>query len=297
MNTIHVFRDAQTSTQMQPTGLWSTLAGDASVRRVVRPALASLFVLAACATETQEFAAGDARLGGGAGVSAAGTSGAPPEIGGEGAGTAGGVGAGTSEAGGSGGSGGTSAAGALGGVGGGCAAGSGGKATAGSAGEGGGTSMCGTGGPVSNFNANVTNFDDELRAEIMLNNAGSIVVPVCQLTARYYFTAEAPQVTVQAQALDKWPPTLSFGTANVSASVKKLPTPTATATHYVEISFTDSTTTKLAQYNWVRVRIQVSPQQTQQTDDYSFAGAGEHVASSLITVYRSGNLIWGTEPQ
>ncbi|HEV2635765.1 MAG TPA: cellulose binding domain-containing protein [Actinocrinis sp.] len=127
----------------------------------------------------------------------------------------------------------------------------------------------------------------------VVNNTSS-AIPYSQITLRYYFTADA---NVNYTFACAW---AVAGCSNLSGTVAALPTPTATADHYLQITFKSTAGSLAAGANSgdLELRLYRSDwQNVNQADDYSFNAADtSYTAWSKVTAYQNGNLVWGTEP-
>jgi hypothetical protein len=128
--------------------------------------------------------------------------------------------------------------------------------------------------------------------EVVNNSTGSI--PYTQITLRYYFTADT---TVPYTFACAW---AVVGCSNLTGGVVAMPTPTATADHYLQISFSAAAGSLAAGANSgdLELRLYRSDwQNVNQANDYSFNAADTAYTSwSHVTAYQNGNLVWGTEP-
>ncbi|WP_304941265.1 cellulose binding domain-containing protein, partial [Streptacidiphilus carbonis] len=135
---------------------------------------------------------------------------------------------------------------------------------------------------------------DEAEPWFQVVNNSTSAVPLSQVTLRYYFTADgAPSYTFACA----W---AVVSCANVTGTVVALTTPSATADHYLQISFGSGAGSLApgASTGDLQLRLYRSDwQNVNQADDYSFNGADTgYTASSTVTAYRNGSLVWGTEP-
>lgn len=150
---------------------------------------------------------------------------------------------------------------------------------------------------------------NEVHPFVALTNAGTDI-PLKQLTIRYYFTGE---VTGDWQAECIWVPKQGGGSlcdSGVSLKIFSLDPPRPQADHYLEVSFADVSSDTLssipspvfeARSRFWRVGLPMM----NQANDYSFVPTTSEVmvvegrtysATSKITVYRDGALVWGEEP-
>lgn len=135
---------------------------------------------------------------------------------------------------------------------------------------------------------------DEAEPWFQVVNNSTTAVPLSQVTLRYYFTADGASSYTFACA---W---AVVSCSNVTGTVAALATPSATADHYLQISFGSGAGSLApgASTGDLQLRLYRSDwQNVNQANDYSFNGADtSYTASSTVTAYRSGALVWGTEP-
>ena len=201
---------------------------------------------------------------------------------------------------------------------GGSAALAGGGGTAGAAGGGGGTGGQGEAACQSKTTGEIRawfypelpdQFSNEIHPFVVLTNSGSDI-PLKQLAIRYYFSAE---MSGDFQTSCIWVPKQGGGGlcgSGVSVKIVSLDPPRPQADHYLEVSFPDVATDTLSSVpNPVfeaRSRFwRVGNPLMNQANDYSFVPTTNEVmtvesrdykATSKVTVYRNGVLVWGDEP-
>jgi hypothetical protein len=126
--------------------------------------------------------------------------------------------------------------------------------------------------------------------EIM--NNGTAAQDLTSLTLRYWFTADGS--TSQSFACDY----ALVGNQLVQGAFVTMPTPTATADHYMEVSFTGGSIMAGSTSGAIQTRFYDTSYATfTQTNDYSFNAADAAYAQwNQVTLYRSGTLVWGVEP-
>ncbi|MVM36754.1 hypothetical protein GO730_02215 [Spirosoma sp. HMF3257] len=132
-----------------------------------------------------------------------------------------------------------------------------------------------------------------IRPYLTLVNEGSAVVPYSELTARYWFTAE------NFVGINTWIDYAQVGNTNVKMKYVSLDQPRDGALGYIDYSFTAGAgnlaaggnsgpiQTRFANTDWADMT---------ETNDYSFKAQANYGENDHITLYRNGNLIWGTEP-
>jgi len=135
---------------------------------------------------------------------------------------------------------------------------------------------------------------DEAEPWLEVVNNTSAAIPLSQITLRYYFSADTtvPYTFACAWAVP--------GCSNLTGTVVTMANPTATADHYLQISFgadagslapganTGDLELRLYRSDWANVN---------QANDYSFNAADTgYTLNSQVTAYVNGALAWGTEP-
>ncbi|MFE9425901.1 cellulose binding domain-containing protein [Kitasatospora sp. NPDC006697] len=134
----------------------------------------------------------------------------------------------------------------------------------------------------------------EIDPWLQVVNSGSSTLNLSAVTLRYYFTADT---TGSYTFRCAW---AVPGCANLTGTVVAMANPTATADHYLEISFGAGAGTLQpgAASGDLQLRLYRSDwQNVNQADDYSFNAADTaYTPSTQVTGYLNGNLVWGTEP-
>jgi hypothetical protein len=132
------------------------------------------------------------------------------------------------------------------------------------------------------------------KPQFKLVSDGSAVVPLSQLTIRYWYTIDAapePMVSLCDYT------TLAAGCSAVTMSHVLVSPARPNADHYMEVGFTSSAgNTPLSE---VRLRYHSADSQfvLNLANDYSREITGNsYVTWNHVTLYRNGALIWGVEP-
>ena len=134
--------------------------------------------------------------------------------------------------------------------------------------------------------------DNQLRPHLQVVNSGKAAVPLGELTARYWFTADG------ATDFQHWCDYARVDAKNVTHAVHTLDAPVNGADAYLEVGFVGGTLEAGGQSGEVQVRLaQHDWAAFDQSNDYSFdAQRTEFVAAPQVTLYRQGKLVWGSEP-
>jgi hypothetical protein len=134
-----------------------------------------------------------------------------------------------------------------------------------------------------------------IAASFQIVNNGVTAQDLTEVTLRYWFTADTS--TSQVLACDYT--ALAGGCASVTGTFVTMATPTATADHYMEMSFSSgSIPGEGGTTGPIQTRIHdIAYVNMTQSNDYSFNPADTAYTPSMqITLYRAGMLVWGTEP-
>jgi cellulose binding protein with CBM3 domain len=133
----------------------------------------------------------------------------------------------------------------------------------------------------------------EIRPHFEIMNNGTSSQDLSALTLRYWYTADGS--TSQAFDCDY----ALVGCSLVQATFVAMTTPTATADHYMEVSFTGGSVMAASGSGEIQTRFHDTNYAVTftQTNDYSFNGSDAAYAQwSQVTLYRGGTLVWGVEP-
>jgi len=175
---------------------------------------------------------------------------------------------------------------------------------------------CAAGGPYAlYYRAAQTAADaDSIDFLFKVQNASGAPLPLVGLAVRYYFTSEVPAPQTSVYYADECCTTSRTGfTADVAVTVNAMPVPTATADHYLEVTF-DAGAGSIEDGDDVQIEVglfaAMHAQNLDQANDYSFLAAdtGSQAAwdlcppqctafqSCLMTAYVNGSLVWGAPP-
>jgi hypothetical protein len=132
----------------------------------------------------------------------------------------------------------------------------------------------------------------EVRPWYDIYNNGTSAQSLTELTVRYYFTADGSQT--QTYNCDY----AVIGCSLIQGTFVAMATPTATADHYLEISFTGGSIAPGSDTGQIQNRFQDTNYLVMtQTNDYSFDATKTAFTDwANVTVYRNGTLVWGVEP-
>jgi hypothetical protein len=134
----------------------------------------------------------------------------------------------------------------------------------------------------------------DVRPHYEIYNNGSSPQDLTVLAVRYYYTADGS--AQQAYACDY----AQIGCGSIQATFATIAPAKANADHYMELSFTAGSISAGGSTGEIQIRFHDSNYQVMltQTNDYSFDAASTQYADwNKVTVYRSGALVWGVEPQ
>jgi hypothetical protein len=123
-------------------------------------------------------------------------------------------------------------------------------------------------------------------------NESKTPIPLKDVRVRYYFTIDGEKPL----AIGFWTTTVK---EHVTTQFVKMPIPSESADHYLEIGFTENAATlqpggKVGVYTWINKSDWSS---FNQSDDYSFNSSTDYVANEQVTGYLANQLQWGVEPQ
>ncbi|MGO4548213.1 glycoside hydrolase family 44 protein [Paenibacillus sp. 2TAB23] len=131
-------------------------------------------------------------------------------------------------------------------------------------------------------------------------NKGKTPIQLKDLRIRYYFTADfagedEKEFAVGFYSMVKWRTVLK---ESINAQIVKMPIPSADATHYLEIGFTEQSGAipageELAWNGWFNKSDWSS---FNQANDYSYLHSSTEQESSKTIVYKDGTRTWGVEP-
>jgi hypothetical protein len=136
---------------------------------------------------------------------------------------------------------------------------------------------------------------NDISADFEILNNGVVDEDLTVITLRYWYTED----TSTSQAFNCDYAALPGGSASISGTFVAMTTPTPTADHYLELSFSSGTVAgEGGSTGGIQTRFHDTGfMPTDPSNDYSFDGADTtYTQSTRITLYRSGTLVWGVEP-
>jgi hypothetical protein len=146
---------------------------------------------------------------------------------------------------------------------------------------------------VQYMTTNTSTTSSTMSPQLEIFNNGASPQDLTVLTMRYYYTAQGS--TSQTFACDYFP----GGCGSVEATFVAMPTPTATADHYMQIAFTSGSIPSGTSTGGLQTRFYDSTFAVtfNQTMDYSFnASDTAFTPWDHVTLYLSGSLVYGVEP-
>jgi hypothetical protein len=135
----------------------------------------------------------------------------------------------------------------------------------------------------------------EIRPHLDIVNHGTSAQDLASLTVRYWYTADGS--ASQAYACDYT--ALAGGCGALSAQFVAMPQAKATADHYMEVAFASGSIAPGSHAGEMQLRFHDTAYAVTftQANDWSFDGSKSAYAPwTNVTLYRSGTLVWGTEP-
>jgi PKD repeat protein len=143
--------------------------------------------------------------------------------------------------------------------------------------------------------------DNRIKPHFQVVNTGDKAVPYGELTIRYWYTRENETYPWAADNASQqfWVDYAAIGASRVKGTFTALPAPRAGADYYLEVSFASTASlapgksseeiqTRFNNANWSNMN---------EAGDYSFDPSKTvYTEWNRVTLYRNGELIWGTEP-
>ncbi|HEX4704032.1 MAG TPA: cellulose binding domain-containing protein, partial [Pseudonocardiaceae bacterium] len=143
-----------------------------------------------------------------------------------------------------------------------------------------------------NNDTNVT--DNQVKPGLNLVNTGNTAQSLANVTIRYWFTADGGANTFTTNC-----DYAAVSCGNLTQKVVALATPVTGADHYLEVGFTAGTSALASGASTGDIQNRINKtdwSMFNQANDYSYGTSTSYVDSTVVTVYVSGQLVWGTEP-
>jgi cellulose 1,4-beta-cellobiosidase len=191
---------------------------------------------------------------------------------------------------------------------------SGGTAAGGGAGAGAGGAVVDPilpGDVVVQYMPGASNDNGSIRPHFSVVNRGQKLVPLAQITIRYWYTADGPTSSSNYQELMldyAEVGRLTSGRTTVVLSFKPVMPPQPNADTYLEVGFKGPDSIGPGQMTVDKTPFLETKQietaahwpgynpKYDQTNDYSYATKTTYVDWPKVTLYQNGVLVWGTEP-
>jgi hypothetical protein len=131
---------------------------------------------------------------------------------------------------------------------------------------------------------------DQIEPWFTVTNSGSSAVSLSTVSIRYYFTEDGHPYNFACE----W---AQVGCANLTGTVVAMPTPTATADHYLEVDFTGGSLAAGASTGDLQLRLNRSDWgAVDQSNDYSFLNQSSYGPNGDVTLSVNGTVVSGTAP-
>jgi hypothetical protein len=136
--------------------------------------------------------------------------------------------------------------------------------------------------------------DETIYPWLQVVNTGSAPVDLRRVTARYWFSRDAPNGTVFVAECDH----AQVGCATVTRTVAAWSPAQPTADAYLEVGFTTGSLPAGESTGEIQLRVHEKGYQTKldETNDYSWGSNGDYQDWTKVALYDSGSRVWGTEP-
>jgi hypothetical protein len=136
--------------------------------------------------------------------------------------------------------------------------------------------------------------DQTIYPWIQVVNTGRSAVDLTRVTARYWFTKDAPADTVFVAQCDY----AQLGCDKVTHTIAAWSPVRPGADTYLQIGFLAGTLAPGESTGETQLRVHEQNFQTtlDETNDYSWGSNGEYLDWTKVAVYYSGTRVWGTEP-
>jgi hypothetical protein len=137
-----------------------------------------------------------------------------------------------------------------------------------------------------------------LTAALQIKNVGTTAIPMSDLTVKYWYTFDTTPVVAQASACN-YAFTPPAACANINNSTWAAVSPAKTNADYSYVIGFTAAAGSLAAGATAEFQVQFHKNDWSfftQTNDYSYNGLTAFTATTNVTVYRLGTLVYGTEP-
>jgi len=136
--------------------------------------------------------------------------------------------------------------------------------------------------------------DIHMRPVIEIVNQGANIIPLSELTARYWYTQSG--TATQLFSVDF----AAIGASHVSGSFVTLSPVRTGANRYLQVAFNSTSPSLIAGANSGELQLHLQQSNSgafAESDDYSYSAPKTTLTDwTHVTLYRNGVLVWGTEP-
>jgi len=129
--------------------------------------------------------------------------------------------------------------------------------------------------------------------DFKLYNNGTTPIPLSEMTLRYWFTRDT------AISQTAWCDFATLGGANIMLSFAAVSPARTNADYYFQVGFTGGAGNLAAGANTGNIQTRFSKDDFSvynEVNDYSYVASTSFAVTTKVTVYRLGNLVYGTEP-
>jgi endoglucanase len=129
--------------------------------------------------------------------------------------------------------------------------------------------------------------------DFKLYNNGTTPIPLSEITLRYWFTRDT------AIAQTAWCDFATLACANITLSFAAVSPARTNADYYFQVGFAPASGNLAAGANTGNIQTRFSKDDFSnynEVNDYSYSASTSFTATTKVTVYRLGNLVYGTEP-
>ncbi len=129
--------------------------------------------------------------------------------------------------------------------------------------------------------------------DFKLYNNGTTPIPLSEITLRYWFTRDT------AIAQTAWCDFATLTAANITLSFAAVSPARTNADYYFQVGFAPAAGNLAAGANTGNIQTRFSKDDFSnynEANDYSYVASTSFAVTTKVTVYRLGNLVYGTEP-